>query len=142
MSSKISSFKSLPLFLITALQVGLLGLIWFGAQFLVVRFHLPLPANVLGMFILFFLIFSGMVKKEWFMHGARWLLAEMLLFFIPAVLSVINYEGLVKSDGLKIFAVLFLSTCLVLGVTAWVVDKVYHFELKLAIKKESNKCMN
>lgn len=130
------SVKSLKPFVITAFQVALLALAWLGSQYLVVHFHIPLPANVLGMFILFFLIMAGLVKKEWFMHGARWLLAEMLLFFIPAVLSVLNYQGLVKSDGIKIFAVLFISTCLVLGVTAWVVDKVYHYELKLLAKKE------
>lgn len=33
-------------------------------------------------------------------------------------------------DGWRIFLVIALSTMMVLGATAWVVDKVYRYELK------------
>ena len=60
--------------------------------------------------------------------GARWLLAEMLLFFVPAVVAVVNYAQLLLVDGWRIFAVIALSTVMVLGTTAWVVEKVYRYE--------------
>jgi putative effector of murein hydrolase LrgA (UPF0299 family) len=47
--------------------------------------------------------------------GARWLLAEMLLFFVPAVVAVVNYAQLLMVDGWRIFAVIALSTLMVLG---------------------------
>jgi holin-like protein len=66
---------------------------------------------------------------SWVRAGARWLLAEMLLFFVPAVVAVVNYAQLLMVDGWRIFAVIALSTLMVLGATAWVVDKVYRFEI-------------
>jgi len=53
----------------------------------------------------------------------------MLLFFVPAVVAVVNYVQLLIVDGWRIFAVIALSTLMVLGATAWVVDKVYRFEI-------------
>ena len=64
--------------------------------------------------------------------GARWLLAEMLLFFVPAVVAVVNYQELLLQEGWRIMVVLLVSTTLVLGTTALVVDRVYRLELKLA----------
>ena len=51
-------------------------------------------------------------------RAARWLLAEMLLFFVPAVVAVVNYAQLLMVDGWRIFAVIALSTLMVLGATA------------------------
>lgn len=61
-----------------------------------------------------------------------WLLAEMLLFFVPAVVAVVNYQELLLQEGWRIMVVLIVSTVLVLGTTALVVDRVYRLELKLA----------
>ena len=48
----------------------------------------------------------------------------------PAVVAVVNYAQLLMIDGWRIFSVIALSTLLVLGCTAWVVDKVYRYELR------------
>ena len=44
-------------------------------------------------------ILLGVVKAQWFSAGARWLLAEMLLFFVPAVVAVVNYQELLLQGG-------------------------------------------
>ncbi|NDL65112.1 CidA/LrgA family protein [Acerihabitans arboris] len=117
------------------LQVGLYVGLFLIAQQLVARFHLPLPANVVGMFMLLALILSGVVQLNWVAEGARWLLAEMLLFFVPAVVAVINYTQLLMVDGWRIFVVIAVSTVLVLGITGMVVDRVYRFEQWLTRRK-------
>lgn len=53
----------------------------------------------------------------------------MLLFFVPAVVAVVNYAQLLMVDGWRIFLVIALSTLMVLGATARVVDKVYRYEV-------------
>ena len=53
----------------------------------------------------------------------------MLLFFVPAVVAVVNYVQLLLMDGWRIFAVIAISTLMVLGATAWVVDNVYRYEM-------------
>ncbi|MBL0552257.1 CidA/LrgA family protein [Aeromonas caviae] len=116
----------------TPFQIALLAAIWLLADIAVRTLHLPLPANLTGMLLLLVCILLGVVKAQWFSAGARWLLAEMLLFFVPAVVAVVNYQELLLQEGWRIMVVLIVSTVLVLGTTALVVDKVYRLELKLA----------
>ena len=110
-------------------QVVLYAGLFIVAQYLVQWLHLPLPANLVGMLMMLVLILCRVLPLNWVRAGARWLLAEMLLFFVPAVVAVVNYTQLLMVEGWRIFAVIALSTLLVLGATAWVVDKVYRFEL-------------
>lgn len=116
----------------TPFQIALLAAIWLLADITVRTLHLPLPANLTGMLLLLVCILLGVVKAQWFSAGARWLLAEMLLFFVPAVVAVVNYQELLLQEGWRIMVVLIVSTVLVLGTTALVVDRVYRLELKLA----------
>jgi len=116
----------------TPFQIALLAAIWLLADIAVRTLHLPLPANLTGMLLLLVCILLGVVKAQWFSAGARWLLAEMLLFFVLAVVAVVNYQELLLQEGWRIMVVLIVSTVLVLGTTALVVDRVYRLELKLA----------
>lgn len=129
-------------FLLTRLQVPVQVILYGGlfmiAQQLEAWLHLPLPANVVGLILLLALIATRIVPLDWVRAGSRWLLAEMLLFFVPAVVAVVNYTQLLLEDGWKICAVIALSTLLVLGCTAWVVDKVYQFELRRAARRQNS----
>lgn len=120
-------------FVMQRLQVPVQILVYAGlfvcAQYLVNWLHLPLPANLVGMLMLLALIVCRIIPLKWVRAGARWLLAEMLLFFVPAVVAVVNYTQLLMVDGWRILLVIALSTTLVLGATAWVVDKVYRYEI-------------
>lgn len=121
----------------TVVQVVALSMIWFLADFLVSTFHIPLPANLTGMLLLLTLVIIRVVKVDWLRKGATWLLAEMLLFFVPAVIAVVNYQELMQQQGLRIMAVLVISTIMVIAITAWTVDKMYRLELILARRKSN-----
>ncbi|MCK8585811.1 CidA/LrgA family protein [Yersinia ruckeri] len=101
-------------------------------------FHLPLPANIVGMLLLLALFVLRIMPMGWVKAGSRWLLAEMLLFFVPAVVAVVNYAQLLLVDGWKIFAVIAVSTTLTLAATALVVDRVYRFEIWLQRRKSAH----
>lgn len=121
----------------TVVQVVALSMIWFLADFLVSTFHIPLPANLTGMLLLLTLVIMRVVKVDWLRKGATWLLAEMLLFFVPAVIAVVNYQELMQQQGLRIMAALVISTIMVIAITAWTVDKMYRLELILARRKSN-----
>ncbi|EAX5652050.1 CidA/LrgA family protein [Salmonella enterica] len=110
-------------------QVLLYAGLFIFSQYLVSWLHLPLPANLVGMVLMLALIVCRIIPLSWVRAGARWLLAEMLLFFVPAVVAVVNYAHLLLVDGWRIFLVIAISTLMVLGATAWVVDKVYRYEM-------------
>lgn len=64
-------------------QVVLYAGLFIFAQYLVSWLHLPLPANLVGMILMLALIVCRILPLQWVRAGARWLLAEMLLFFCP-----------------------------------------------------------
>ncbi|WP_147194168.1 CidA/LrgA family protein [Pantoea sp. MBD-2R] len=118
------------------LQVVLYIVFFLAAQTLVDWLHLPLPANIVGMLLLLALIMLRVLPLNWVKAGSRWLLAEMLLFFVPAVVAVVNYSQLLRVDGWRIMLVIGISTLLVLSATALVVDRVYRFEIARAARKQ------
>ena len=128
-------------FVMQRLQVPVQVLIYAGlfvcAEYLVNWLHLPLPANLVGMVLMLALIVCRVSPLNWSRAGARWLLAEMLLFFVPAVVAVVNYAQLIMVDGWKIFAVIAVSTTLTLAATGLVVDRVYRFEVWLQRRKSN-----
>ncbi|WP_411344156.1 CidA/LrgA family protein [Paenibacillus sp. WLX1005] len=77
--------------------------------------HLPVPGSILGIAILFILLQSGVIKLEWVDIGASWLLAELLLFFIPSAVGVMNYIPMLEQDGVRIMAIVIFSTMLVMA---------------------------
>lgn len=64
--------------------------------------------------------------------SAGWLLAEMLLFFVPAVMAVLDHSEFMGLLGLKIAAVIVAGTVMVMGGTALAVDLCYRWRLRLA----------
>ncbi len=83
------------------IQVALYAALFLIADRLVQQFHLPLPANIVGMLMLLALILLRILPLSWVKAGSRWLLAEMLLFFVPAVVAVVNYAQLLMVEGLE-----------------------------------------
>lgn len=77
--------------------------------------HLPIPGNIAGMLLIFALLSTGVIKLEWVDAGAKWLLAEMLLFFIPAAVGVLPYKSLLLGSGLQIVLVILCSTVAVMA---------------------------
>ncbi|KEA54331.1 LrgA [Mangrovibacter sp. MFB070] len=117
-------------------QVVLYASLFVLAEYLVQWWRLPLPANLVGMLLLLGLIVTRLLPLSWVRAGARWLLAEMLLFFVPAVVAVVNYTQLLMAEGWRIALVIMLSTVMVLGATAWVVEKVYRFEVARLARRQ------
>ena len=119
------------------LQIALLSAIWIAMDLLRQRFGWSMPAGLIGFALLAVGLFSGLVKAQWLQTGTNWLLAEMLLFFVPAMLVVTEYPDLIHHQGLRILAVIVASTACVMAVTALAVDRVYRFELWLARRQSS-----
>ncbi|MRN54176.1 CidA/LrgA family holin-like protein [Paenibacillus monticola] len=77
--------------------------------------HIPIPGSILGMVLLFLLLESGVISLHWVELGASWLLAELLLFFIPSAIGVMNYSKLLETDGLRVLAVVLVGTFVVMA---------------------------
>ena len=108
----------------TVLQVLVLIAFWYGADRAATALGLPFSGGVLGLFVLVALLLSKTVRPAAIEDGAEWLLSNMLLFFIPLVVSVVQFTGLLKSDGLRLFAAIGIGFLSVLLSTALTVEWV------------------
>ncbi|KHD86759.1 CidA/LrgA family protein [Heyndrickxia ginsengihumi] len=106
------------------LQVLLLLLFTKAMNWFVYLLHLPLPGNILSMMILFVLLQTKIIKLAWIEFGANFLLAELLLFFIPSAVGVIKYKTLLLENGLEIMAVLITSLITVMIGSGWIADEI------------------
>lgn len=114
----------------TVFQVLLLTALWWGADWIARRYFPELPGSVFGLFLAVILLGCGILPRAWVEHGARWLLAEMLLFFIPSVVAIVKYPTLVRDYGLQIMLIVVLGTLLVMVVTAVAVDLAMRVEAR------------
>ena len=106
----------------------LLAIYLLGCQ-IATGWHLPIPGGVIGMSLLLLAFALGWVKPATLQLGAGVLMAEMLLFFIPALMSLLDYGALLRDDGWRILLVIGISTLLVMVVTAFTVEAVCRWRL-------------
>ncbi|SQH75479.1 conserved membrane protein of unknown function, might belong to LrgA family protein [Shewanella benthica] len=94
-------------------------------------FDLPIPGSVIGLAIVLLLLLTKTIAEHRVSLGSAWLIAELLLFFIPPVVSVIKYQSLFENYGAQLMVMLVLGTVFVLVGTGFVVDRVFRFERRM-----------
>jgi len=106
----------------TVLQVGGLVGLWWLCEAVAEKFGLPLPGGVLGLAVLVGLLTTGALPAAWLARGASRLLDHLLLFFVPATMTMLNHRELLGVTGLKVLAVILVGVCSVMAGTALVVE--------------------
>lgn len=82
-------------------------------------FGLPVPGPVIGMILLFFLLFADHLRRT-VAGPANFLLQHLSLLFVPVGVGAIQYFSLLSEYGLRLAWVIVLSTWIGLAVTAGV----------------------
>ncbi len=101
----------------TAIQVFFIVLLSLFGQFISTKFHLPIPGNLLAMFLLLALLLSGVVKEQHIQQGADLLLKYMSFFFIPAGVGLLAYWHILAPVFIQWLLLLFISTLLLMVAT-------------------------
>ena len=99
----------------TAVQIAILCGLAFLSNFLVAQFSLTLPGSVVGIVLLFGLLQLGILRLEWIETGANLLLAELLLFFIPSAVGVVQYRSLLFNHGIAILIVVVAGSVVIMA---------------------------
>lgn len=111
-------------------EIAVLLAIYFVGCQIAVWLQVPIPGGVMGMILLLLAFALGWVKPATLQLGAGVLMAEMLLFFIPALMSLLDHGALVRDEGWRILFVIGVSTLLVMIVTAFTVEAVCRWKLR------------
>ncbi len=89
------------LILITINQLGVMISKWLS---------LPIPGNVLGMVILFLLLWIGVIRLQWVERASSLLTKHLAFFFIPISVGMMTLGTLFIDSGLVLLFILFIST--------------------------------
>lgn len=85
-------------------------------------FNLPLPGTILGMLILFVLLWTKVLKVESIEKVCDFLILNMIIFFLPPAVELLEYMALLKTGFLKIIILLVATTVITMIVTGKTVD--------------------
>ena len=110
---KIDPMLQLPLVKIL-LQIVLIGLVWGSADILKKLFNLLMSSGILGLFLMLGLLLTGVIKLDWVNVGAKFILGELVLLFIPLMMSITQYQQLFFAKGWQLMITIVVSTALVM----------------------------
>ncbi|AQX55395.1 CidA/LrgA family protein [Priestia flexa] len=105
-------------------QILFFILIFFVGQQISQALNLPIPGSIVGFGLLFLLLHLKVIKLNWVERAGNLLVGELLLFFIPAVVGLINYGDVLKSFGLQILIVITISTIVVMAITGMMAESI------------------
>ena len=114
-------------------QIALLAAMWFVGNQISHGLSLPFPGAIVGLGLMLALLLSGWVRPRSVQRGAKFLIGEMLLFFVPAVLAVLDHSEWLSITGLKLFAAVLIGTIAVMLGTAIAVDVSYRWWVRHAV---------
>jgi holin-like protein len=103
-------------------QIAVLVGFWAAGSGLAHLAGAPLPGSLIGMLALLGLLGSGALDPRLVERGAGWLLAQMLLFFVPAVVALLAHPEFLGLTGVKVLLVILGSTVMVMLATALTVE--------------------
>jgi len=95
--------------------LGVIGLIGNGVAMLL---PFKVPGSIIGIGILFLLIERNWLAMAWVEDGSNLLISELLLFFIPSAIGVMQFSGLLLQQSVELLAVISISTLSILACIA------------------------
>lgn len=99
-----------------AWQIVLLSGIFYLSEQAVRAIGLPVPGALLGMALLFLALQYKIVRLEWVEDGADLLIRDLLLFFIPPAVGIMQYTNLFGAIGSKLVGAVAISILIVLWI--------------------------
>lgn len=100
-------------------QAALLCLIYWTCHWFVILTGLPVPANVLGIVVLFSLLFFDVIKEEHISEAAGFLLKHLVFFFVPVAVGLMEWGGVFYDYGFVLLAAIVVSSLLPLAVVGF-----------------------
>ncbi|MCQ2969831.1 MAG: CidA/LrgA family protein, partial [Clostridium sp.] len=85
---------------------------------------LPIPGNVLGMLILFLLLYFKVIKLEQISTISNFFLEHLAFFFIPAGVGLISSFDIIKDIWIQLLIVCFITTIITMACTGRIVQRI------------------
>jgi holin-like protein len=104
------------------IQISALIVICWLAQLFTTKMNWPIPGSLVGLLLLWLMLNWKVLPASWVEHGADDLLNHLMLFFVPAMLALVDRPELLSMLGVKLLIAVLISTLAVMCGTACVVE--------------------
>lgn len=102
------------------IQIVLLYIFAVAGNWLQSYFHLPLPGSIIGLLLMLAALYLKIIKLTWVESGSHALLAYLPIFFVPAMVGVIDYGEVFSGKGVLLIPLIMLSTFLTMWVSGYI----------------------
>lgn len=96
----------------------------------------PFPGSVIGMILLFLLLFFGILRPDHIAQKADFLLKNMAFFFIPAGVGILESFEALRGRLLILIGICALTTLLTFAATAFTVRGVMALQAALERRRK------
>ena len=103
-------------------EMALIFVLCLAGEWIAALLPVAFPASVISMVILILLLMTGVIKQRQIQTVSNFLVVNMGLFFVPALVGTLEYVALLKSMLLPFLVIALITTPIVYGVTAWTVQ--------------------
>ena len=122
-------------------QTAILTAIFVGCDQLTRLTGIPLPGNVLGVIVLFFLLLTGIIKESHISLAAEFLLRHLVFFFVPIAVGLMQWGSVFYDYGWVLAAAIVGSTALPLVIVGFMASVLRRrADKKQALCKEDAPC--
>jgi len=119
--------------------VGLFGI----SEYLLALHNIAVPPAILGIAVLLFGLIALQCMPPSIQYASKPLLMHMSLFFIPAIVAIVNYIDIIVTFPVALFLAIVLSTLISLAITAFIAQKLmWALNPKQASSAENDKDLN
>lgn len=112
-------------FLKIMLQILIIFLFWGLGCAVSLLLHSHLPGSIWGIVLLVASLGLGIIKIEHVEEGASAIFRELVLLFLPLVITVVEYKDLFLRDGWQLVVSIVFGTALVMVSTSLTIHLLY-----------------
>jgi len=104
-------------------EIAIIMIVWKVGMLITTYTHLPIPGSVVGMVLMFALLYFNIIKLSHITKVSNFVLKHLAFFFIPASVGIMASLHYLEGSYLKIFSLIFISSFLVTAITGYTVQK-------------------
>lgn len=103
--------------------IVIFGLYYIG-DFISKHLPIPLPGSLIGMIVLFILLYFQIIKLKHIQSVSNFLLSHLPFFFIPAGVALLNSFVKIKEIWIAMLVTCAITTFLTMGCSGWSIQKL------------------
>jgi len=86
---------------------------------------LPIPGNLIGLFLLYALLALGVIKLSWLEPAGSFLIRHLAFFFVPITVGLMNTGPLFAAHGIGIIVALAASAGIGVMLAGWLSQRLF-----------------